>query len=454
VTATAVGGADPVTPRPAEDRLSLVDTGQRVLLFGVDGATWDVLEPLMVEGRLPNISALVARGRALRLESIRPTFSPVIWTSVATGKDRFQHGIHDVVQTTIGGVTVPRSMDRTAFLTKSASRFLHLAHRAGLHRVTPYRSSDVGATNVFEAASEAGLATSVVEWYVTWPAGRLAGVNVSDRFHLQDPTGDPLPGAVWPDTLGASLLHHVVPAEDIPIDRVLELVDTEGMTPAEARAWARGRPRFVSEMRYNLARDFTTRNVAVDLLSRDDQWRLFGLYFRAVDVSHHLAWPVRNASGDPAADPDLRLRTVVDRYHELTDRIIGDVLAVVPDDVMIVMLSDHGFEDRYQHVRAPDGFAILAGPPVLRPGSGGVSGRITVYDVAPTVAMLLGLPLAEDLVGQVRTDLLDPAFVEAHPVRRVSTWEREGRDAGSTASDDRVVDEAELERLRAVGYIQ
>ncbi|MGH2571713.1 MAG: alkaline phosphatase family protein, partial [bacterium] len=409
---------------------------------------------LMAEGRLPNIRALVERGRALRLETIQPTFSPVIWTSVATGKDRFHHGIHDVVQTTIAGVTVPRSMNRTAFLTKTASRFFHLLHRAGFTRVTPYRSTDVGATTVFEAASEAGLATSLVEWYVTWPARELAGVNVTDRFHLQDPTGNPIPGAVWPDTLGASLLRHVVSAEDVPLDRVLELVDTTGMTPAQTRAWARDHPRFVSEMRHNLARDLTTRNVGIDLLSRDDRWRLFGLYFRAVDVSHHLAWPLRNATGDPTVNPDLRLRTVIERYHELTDRIVGEVLAQVPDDAVIVMLSDHGFEDRYQHVRAPDGFAILAGPPIDRAESGEPKGSISVYDIAPTVAALLGLPLAEDLIGDARTDLLDPAFGGTLATRSVPTWEREGRIDGPTAADDQVVDEAELERLRAVGYIQ
>lgn len=455
VTVVPVGGAVPVTPRPEDDRLVAADTGRRVLLFGVDGVSWDVLDPLLAEGRLPNLAGLVARGRALRLESIRPTFSPVIWTSVATGKDRFQHGIHDVVQTRLpGGTVLPRSMNRTAFLTKTAGRFLHFVHRAGLTRLSPYRSDDVAATSVFEAASEAELATSQVEWYVSWPGGPLTGVNVTDRFHLQDPVGEPMPGAVWPGALGPPLLEHVVTAEDVPVERVVELLETDGASPSEMRAWVREHARFVAEMRYNLARDFSTRNVAVDLLSRDREWRLFGLYFRAVDLSHHLTWSLRNATGDPAADSELRLRTVVDRYHELIDGIIGEVLAEVPDDVTIVMLSDHGFEDRYQHARAPDGFAILAGPGVIPREYEEVKGAISVYEIAPTVATLLGLPVAEDLAGRPRTDLLEPELVAAHPVRPVSTWEREGRAAGGDAGDDRAVEEAELERLRALGYIQ
>jgi len=455
VGADPVGSATASAPRAEGDRLGAADTGRRVLLCGVDGASWDVLDPLLAQGRLPNLARLLERGRALRLESIRPTFSPVIWTSVATGQDRFRHGIHDVVQTRLpGGTTLPRSMNRTAFLTKTAARFLHLVHRAGLTRVAPYRSGDVGATSVFEAASEAGLATTRVEWYVSWPAGPLAGVNVSDRFHLQDPLGEPMPGAVWPDALGPSLLPHVVTRDEVAVERILELVDSEGLTAAEALEWVRGHPRFVSEMRYNLARDLSTRNVAVDLLSRDDSWRLFGVYFRAVDLSHHLTWSLRNAPGDPHEDPELRLRTVVDRYHELIDGILGEVLEHVGDDVTIVMLSDHGFEDRYQHARAPDGFAILAGPAIVARPRAEAKVAISVYEIAPTVAALLGLPVAEDLVGRARTDLLEPEFVAAHPVSRVRTWERAGREAGTAAAEDRAVEEAELERLRALGYIR
>ena len=114
------------------------------------------------------------------------------------------------------------------------------------------------------------------------------------------------------------------------------------------------------------------------------------------------------------------------------------------------MLSDHGFEDRFAHSQAPDGFAVLAGGSIVPSRD---RGRMGIYDVAPTVAALLGLPVAQDLDGVPRTDLLDPGFLAAHPVRAVSTWEREGREQAEAGSDA-VVDQAEIERLRALGYIQ
>lgn len=443
---------EPVLPRAASHRLAAAETGQRVLIFGFDGATWDVLDPLIAQGRMPNLAALAARGRTFDLETIRPTFSPVIWTSVATGKSRFRHGIHDVVQTVMpGGVRLPRSIERTAFWTKTTGVVFRALDARRALPLVPYRSEQVQATSVFEAASEAGLSASRIEWYVSHPAVPLSGVDVSDRFHLQ--TRDaPREGATYPAALNEALLPRLVEESEVTVERVLEFVDTSGLDAAGAAAWAAAHPAFVEEMRLNLARDLTTRNVAVDLLRRDRDWRLFGVYFRAVDLTHHLTWRLRGETGDAAADPELRMKPVIERYHEAMDGIVGDVLAEVPADAVVILLSDHGFEDRWAHSRAPDGFAILAGGPVAPSAE---RGRLSIYDVAPTAAVLLGLPVAQDLDGRARSDLLDPAFTAAFPPRAVSTWEREGRVVASpVGSDAPEAIDAEVERLRALGYIK
>ena len=63
--------------------------------------------------------------------------------------------------------------------------------------------------------------------------------------------------------------------------------------------------------------------------------------------------------------------------------------------------------------------------------------------------------MAQDLEGTVRDDLLDPAFLARFPVREVSTWEREGRPAvTSDGAEPAGALDAEVERLRALGYIR
>jgi hypothetical protein len=66
-----------------------------VVLIGLDGADWNIIHPLFERGKLPHIARFVEEGSWGVLETMRPTKSPVIWTSIATGKSMLKHGILD-----------------------------------------------------------------------------------------------------------------------------------------------------------------------------------------------------------------------------------------------------------------------------------------------------------------------------------------------------------------------
>ncbi len=117
----------------------------------------------------------------------------------------------------------------------------------------------------------------------------------------------------------------------------------------------------------------------------------------------------------------------------------------------MLVLSDHGFEDRYGHSRAPEGFAIAAGGAFLPSAE---RGRLHIEEVAPTIAAMLGIAIPDDLPRKPRTDLLNPALLAAHPLRLVATWEREDRHADDGENMAGAMDEDEIERLRAIGYIK
>lgn len=67
---------------------------QRTLVVGVDAATWDVMNPLLEAGRLPNIEALMNTGAAGSVISTMPPMTPLAWTSIATGVNPGEHGIY------------------------------------------------------------------------------------------------------------------------------------------------------------------------------------------------------------------------------------------------------------------------------------------------------------------------------------------------------------------------
>ncbi|MFQ5411903.1 MAG: alkaline phosphatase family protein, partial [Phycisphaerae bacterium] len=70
----------------------------RVLLIGLDGATFDVIGPLMERGRMPELKSLLDTGTWGPLESTRPPITPAAWTTFMTGKGPGKHGIIDFLR--------------------------------------------------------------------------------------------------------------------------------------------------------------------------------------------------------------------------------------------------------------------------------------------------------------------------------------------------------------------
>lgn len=68
---------------------------KRTLLIGLDGATWKIINPLIAEGKLPNIKSLMDKGAHGILMSDEKMVSPSVWTTILTGKNPQKHGILD-----------------------------------------------------------------------------------------------------------------------------------------------------------------------------------------------------------------------------------------------------------------------------------------------------------------------------------------------------------------------
>ena len=68
---------------------------RRVLILGLDGATWDVLDPMIAAGRMPALKKFIEAGSAGVLHSTTPPITPAAWTTFMTGKGPGRHGIVD-----------------------------------------------------------------------------------------------------------------------------------------------------------------------------------------------------------------------------------------------------------------------------------------------------------------------------------------------------------------------
>src|SRR5262245_58970501 len=140
-------------------------TGDRVVLIGIDGATWDVIRPLMKAGDLPNLRGLVERGWSGVLHSMEPMVSPALWTTIASGHVPAEHGILGFLAPTQDGGEAPVT--------------------SNLRRVE----------TLWTIATRAGRTVNVIGWFVTWPAEPINGIMVSDRVGPQKESDPFLGGA-------------------------------------------------------------------------------------------------------------------------------------------------------------------------------------------------------------------------------------------------------------------
>ena len=71
----------------------------KLLVIGIDSADWRLLEPMMDEGRLPNLKAFMAQANHGRMKTFFPLEkSPLLWASILTGVRPEVHGIANFVK--------------------------------------------------------------------------------------------------------------------------------------------------------------------------------------------------------------------------------------------------------------------------------------------------------------------------------------------------------------------
>lgn len=434
-------------------------TGLKVLLVGIDGATWRVAAPLADAGRLPVLQALRGRGAQGLLRSDRPMKSPSLWTTVATGYGRGRHGIDGFVYT-VPGREGPVLVNST------------------LRKVPA----------LWDLAGSAGLESGIVGWWATWPAEPIRGWMVTDRLTRSRwsewSDGVPARWLAHPEELTRELLAQVRDPGRLTADDVREIVELDDEERAEFDAAQHPvRAHALSVLKFAWATQRSYEEMAVQMLESRGQPDLAAVFLIATDPVSHTFWHHWEPAAfglEPGPEHE-RLGAAIPNIYRHNDAYLGRLLELVDEETVVMVVSDHGFHaggrlpetvDAAEMAAAfdasgealdddvvavgqsgthqLDGILLAAGGPILATKVVGA----TLFDVAPTVAALLGLPVAEDLPGRVLTEMIDPAFLERHPVRTVPTWEgtveRRIRDLDEAST----VDPAAEEMLRSLGYIE
>lgn len=358
---------------------------RRVLVVGWDGADWEVLEPLASRGMMPNLARLMAEGTWGELKSFTPLLSPLIWTTMATGLGPEEHGILDFVEVD------PESGQKVPI--------------TGRQRKVPA---------LWNMVSAAGMEVVVSGWWATWPAEPVHGVMVSDRlFHMhEDASGAPPAGTVvFPAEVEPRYRELAKRAEiETDAEAVRSLLPVTAEACSKAFAEGRGMADPIDGFRRILVGTRTYLGAALNAAETTPDLTM--AYCIGTDEIGHVLSPYLPPPL-PGADPafSTQARIGVERYFAVVDRWLGRLLATCPTgECAVLLVSDHGFKWRFSATgrddrprdfsgvaaataamwHRPMGVFVLAGNGVKALGK--VTDPPSVFDVAPTVAALLGLP--------------------------------------------------------------
>jgi len=260
-------------------------------VIGLDGADFDIIGGLIRAGRMPNLRSLMQRGAWAKMRSVVPPVSSAAWTSMCSGVNPGMHGILGFAKTVEG----------------------------------TYRSDIIRASHVKFPQL----------WDVLGPLGKRSFVaNLPNLYPPIDVSGVMLTGMLTPDANSAWChpreLQRELAQEGLIFRARPPVRELRKMADAEA-----------TEALNEIARAQTE---TVKRIISTEAW---DLVFCVLDTGDHVqhaylgpAWHEAGPSGDLL---DTRAGKVIAEHFAELDRLLGELVACLPDDASILVVSDHGF---------------------------------------------------------------------------------------------------------------
>jgi len=388
---------------------------RRALLIGIDGASPDQVQELLRAGEMPVLAGLARDGSSGLLDAPLPLISPRIWTSMVTGKQPEKHGVRGWVY-----------------------------HDAdGQYRL--YTSADRKAHALWNILSDAGLSVGVVNWLNTHPPEIARMFVAGDELARAGEVGTPERGTLFAYPPDWALRFAVHGRADRPLTAI---ANPFRGPPGEAEALYPWLAEFFDQD------EWATRG-ALEIQAALEPDLLL-VYLPGVDRVSHFLWSCRGPQAEiPEAlrSPPAELGRCVAALHDyyrFADALIGLLVAPYGAQDLVMVVSDHGFENPtggqmpgvHDSEAASHGIVYVRGPGIP---AGGALAEMSVNDVAPTLLGWFGLAPADDMDGRPLD--LEPFRVD----RSVATYDTTPieRLSGSDSAFEKPI----LEKLRALGYV-
>lgn len=368
----------------------------RVVVFAVNGAEWDILRPLLIQGEMPNLKKVLDNGTFGKLKTTSAPNCPKVFTTFATSVPPEENGITGFV---VGGQTASTNMLKVEPLWSILSK----------HGVT------VGMANV-----PATFPVMPVNGYMI--SGMLTRGKDCEDGVLCAPKLSEVEGgdAVYPRSMVSELEKNI---GDFRIDcsRMPNLEDLQGKEAQEVNAWLDG----VQKIREQQSKlfDYLLTNHPTEFTMFDQSCE---------DRVGHWLYPIQpfNVGYNPKIN-SVRVEAFPDQYRAM-DKVLGAVLQHMDENTYFFLISDHGikplraFGDEHGHHQhgltpsttpviakhdyddgddVPGAFAAMG--PGIKKGVEMTGFEVTNYDIAPTILHIFGIGPPKQMRGHVLTAIFE-----------------------------------------------
>ncbi|MCW3086443.1 MAG: hypothetical protein JWP12_3809 [Bacteroidetes bacterium] len=404
---------------------------KKVLVIGWDAADWKIINPLLDAGLMPALESLINKGVMGDIATLDPVLSPILWTSIATGKTGDKHGILNFVE------PVPDKME-----------------------LRPVTSTSRKCKALWNILSQNDLKSNIIGWWPSNPAEPINGAMVSNFF--QKITSDTLegwkmqPGTVYPDRLTETLAEYRVHPTELSAGHFFPFVPKAHLVDQQ-------NDKNLGVLGKNIAECAST-HAAATWLMENEPWDLTAVYFDTIDhVSHgFMRFHPPQIPGISDEKYDL-YKEVVNGIYRFHDMMLERYIQLAGEDATIIILSDHGFHSDHMRPKwlptepmAPAlehrkyGMLCMAGPHIVKDER--IYGA-TLLDITPTILTLFGLPVGKDMDGKVLAQVFDQPVVPEY----IDSWENVKGNSGNHPAglqEDPLAAQEAMKQLIELGYIE
>jgi predicted AlkP superfamily phosphohydrolase/phosphomutase len=270
---------------------------QKVFVIGLDGATFDLIQPWVEAGKLPVFDRLIQEGISGPLSSTFPPLTGPAWSSFMTGKSPAQHGVLEFFR-----------------------------RQEGSYRQVLNNRQDIDGKSLWRCLSEGGKSVGVMGVPLTYPPEKVNGFII---------TGLLTPPGRRDFTYPLDLLNEIETQVGKYCLRHDEKYRSNNPFP------------FLKEQFHILENN----TQAALYLMTHKKWDFFMVHFLGTDRIQHELWHTLDPN-HPKHDPAEveKLGEVFENYFKRVDEAIGRLIEAVDDETAVIIMSDHGFGPVYKFI--------------------------------------------------------------------------------------------------------